>query len=332
MGAGQSLVTAQAGVDSVLTPGILWKVIQTSEMDQHTNFEQFWPALLQTFKTLYKQVPNFKDGAVIEQSDVMFDVISSQDGSKNEPPLPFDPTTRNTYILDKEQGTIYNEIRSLPFNLLETCSITKVGRKPLQVEFWRQFIVKNSRRAGAEIAGYAQSVVSSALGREIKFDADQKSPLIPDALSAVSEPLDDFTTMDDLWVALLKVFVSQQYNKYLVGETKVTENEASAESFTLTISGTSNGHKMVEDGIPVPDVDELSYFGRLLAFHPLHHLTFQMHTENFTLMEIYHFTVFADPLRVDAWSVLPTPPLADEDARTCVETCVNDAINRAMDE
>jgi len=166
----------------------------------------------------------------------------------------------------------------------------------------------------------------------LTIEENQDSPSLPGALSAISESLENDTDMASLFASLIKTVKTQGHSQFLAGETKVDVVVESEEFQIFMVHSTIDGQKMLEAGL----VSELPPGGQFkVKFHvrvanKANGLTIQSQKEDHTLLDITHFMIHPNPLRVEVFAIGAGPPVADEGAKDMLSKYVDSTIKRAQ--
>mmetsp|Transcript_13 Transcript_13/g.51 ORF Transcript_13/g.51 Transcript_13/m.51 type:complete len:335 (+) Transcript_13:71-1075(+) len=332
MGTGQSTVEVKLEDAEGFPAEMGLKIVRSAPFGDQTTFDKFFPALVETLKTDFKKMPNFKDGGMIERGEHTFETICNVDLSQAGGPP--DHVMRNIYRVDMASGVIMNESRPAFGEVLLSCGITRVTRDPLRVEFSRQLPNMENRHAGPEVAGVLKGVLSAALGRDCTVKEGQKSLADPNLEVAMSEPLDDFADKDTVFDKVLGRLKDQRGSPFIDDDKEaqiVQESAPEEETQTYVVAMPLSAKKLEEKGLPaIPEGMKPVTPVVVKANKKVGLAAAQYHFPNAALAKTDVFTVLSEPLRVEACSYGAHPPSCDEGGRKIVETCLHAALERAL--
>lgn len=333
MGAEQSIVKVTENVDSRVHPGL--KVVQSEPLDDHVTYNQLFDALIDTMKNGHKKLEIFKHVEVVEKGannagESSFSLVLVTDGAKVDSPI--DVPSRQEYVYSQSAGIIYNEDRHPIVHTLISSGLTRVLQNPLQVEVWRQFVNETDRRAGEAVMKTAKLLFDKAVGRDVTFQMSQPSPTQPGKPSVVSESLENDTTMDELWDRVMELCKDQSFNELSKGTPEVEEVQNSEDEQAFSLRCPLDVDKLKAANLPVPaDATELISRVSLKTSKKFHALTMQVNTQEFFLVLVDTIILLPDPLRVEMYRFLPTPPLAGEPLRDTVSAFLSSSIKKVQE-
>jgi len=182
-------------------------------LDEYCDFEKLWTELSTGLRTDFAKEPNLKHGEVEDVSDNVFRVNKLYD--KDKMGIDHDIAVRIDYYLDKSKGEILEEHRDQVLKRLIGVRTTTILQNPLRMEMLWQSVRLEERRSGPLVAAGAASVLKGVLKRDVTVAPNMESKVIPGVQSAISEPLDEDTSFEELWSGIVSQLKSQSHNPYV---------------------------------------------------------------------------------------------------------------------
>jgi len=315
-------------IESRAVPGL--KVVQTPLLDEYADYDRFWESFITVLKTHYKEDQNVKGGEFRQILDNKFDIVIVYDGAAQG--LQGDFAHRVIYTLDKAKGEICEELRDNARDILLYCGMFKVLRDPLQLEYSRQLVIPQPR-SGPLVVGVLKSVLAEILGREVDVKPDQSATKLPGFRAAMSEDLAKDTTFEQLWDGMMKLFKEQRINAYKVGEPEV-EVEMDDDSYhVFNVTCTVDGQKMLDDKV-IPSLPpgggNMTATYHVRGSHLERCFSYQEQYAGM-LLDIHNVFIIPEPLHVEIFSVLASPPQAGDEAKDMASKLVNLALQKIQD-
>mmetsp|Transcript_246 Transcript_246/g.558 ORF Transcript_246/g.558 Transcript_246/m.558 type:complete len:323 (+) Transcript_246:94-1062(+) len=303
--------------------GLPFLCVASDDLEEFGDFDRLWSDLCAALRTDWARDPNCQEGHVVEVSDSQFEVIKKFGGTA----LVF------RYYLNKERGEIYEEVQQIPRIVISDTATTRLLRNPLRIEGWRQEVPPDFRRHGPLVAESVKLTLSRVLGREIEVFRDVPSKMRahePGIFSTMSEPLDEYTTFDELWDKIMKLLRTQEQNPF-VKSASVSAEERRMDDLVeeFHVHYVQDGEKLKQadpghSGEDVPMIMRCRGIKKMRVFS----VVFLLSPMNRPI-DVTHSAFTQDPLCVESWGQFVREPRCDDTTRAVVNECVLAMLERA---